>query len=68
MVVRATSQICSQDVSLRSLAYHLIIRIPGRHGCLGNGASGKESIYSCVIASYSHLETLNVCHETKIST
>ena len=28
----------------RSLAYHLILRIPGHHGCLGNRASGKDSI------------------------
>ena len=43
-MVQVTGQICMQDMSSQSLAYHSIIGIPGRHGRLGNGASGKESI------------------------
>ena len=41
----------------RNLAYHSIIRMPGCNSCLGNRASGKESIYFravkiCMFSSY----------------
>ena len=48
-----SGQIFSLEVS--SLTYHSIIRIPGHNGCLGNRASGKESIgHSCDIQNKAH--------------